>query len=97
MIIKTMSGLLAVVALVWAGLAGMDGRYELKEVHEPVHIQITQGMNSYAYTALKKEIREIRDQIRTTSDNDWRRQLQNDLQDALDRLCMQFPSDRECQ
>jgi hypothetical protein len=94
-IVGLMAGILGLFGTVWGSVTVLDGRYEQKIVHTPVHMQITQGMNSYAYTALKKEIREIRTQLLNAT-GAWKQQLEYDLIDALDRLCLQFPNDREC-
>jgi hypothetical protein len=98
-LIKTVVIMFGLVASVWAGVVTLDNRYEVQEVHDPVHAEITASMDSYAYTALKREIREIREAIWNIKEPvDLRRiqQLEWDLQDAIDRLCISFPNDREC-
>lgn len=48
------------------------------------------------YTILKREIRELRKEIRTERSEVAKRFLQEDLQDAIDKLCRIVPEDREC-
>jgi len=98
-IIATITGLFVLIGGVWGSVQIADTRYEMQIVHKPEHVLITQSLDSYAYTALKTEIREIRNEIwkLNGSDANRRRQLDLDLQDAIDRLCRQFPMDRECQ
>ena len=85
----------ASVGVIWGGLIAMDNRYEVKETHEVEHVVITTGLDNFSYTVLKKEIREIRDSL-YNAPPDRKQQLELDLQDAIDRLCRQFPDDREC-
>ena len=94
--VLTIAALFGVVATVWGSVTTLDYRYEQRIVHAPLHMQIQEGMNSYAQTALKDTIRDIRNDMRNTNDPAWLQQLRDDLEDAIDRLCTQFPEDREC-
>jgi len=96
--IATIAGIFALIGTVWGSVTVFDDRYEMKEVHAPVHVSIQAEFSSMSYTALKAEIRAIRDAIwkLNGSDADRKRQLELDLKDAVDRLCLTFPTDREC-
>ena len=96
--LKLLAAGFALVATVWGGVQVADSRYEMQEVHEPVHVSIQSEFSSMSYTALKKEIREIRELLwrLNGTDPERKRQLEYDLQDAIDRLCIAFPEDREC-
>jgi hypothetical protein len=94
--LKTIALGLALIATVYGGTQAMDARYEVKQVHEPEHAIIVAGMDNFSYTILKREIREIRELIYTEGNEARLVQLQLELQDAIDRLCKQFPEDREC-
>lgn len=90
------SALAGLFALTWGGSAALDRKYETKEAHGVVHETLQSGIDSMAHSSLKREIREIRDALFSTNDAERKRQLELDLKDAIDRLCMKFPQDREC-
>ena len=49
------------------------------------------------YRLLKQEIREIRRELKSLHESDpVRKYLEEDLQQAIDDLCMIAPEDREC-
>lgn len=97
-IIATVAGAFALIGTVWGSVTIADARYELKEVHEPEHVLIQASFDQMSYTAMKGEIREIRELLFRLNGSDQARkqQLEWDLQDAIDRLCKSFPEDREC-
>ena len=77
--------------ITWGGSFGaiqwLDDRYAPMAAVEDVQ-----------WTALKKEIRELRQDIEAAKDNaELKARLEQDLQDTIDRLCKAFPDDRECQ
>lgn len=93
---KSVVGVGAAIATIWGGMVTLDSRYEIKESHTVEHRVIQTGMDNFSYTILKKEIREIREEIQHAVDVAHLERLQMDLEDAIDRLCLQFPQDREC-
>lgn len=97
-LVKSITSVAAAVAVMWAGVTTLDTRYEMKQVHQKDHIIINTGMDNFSYTILKREIREIREMMVEFAENpEVYARLALDLQDAVDRLCNQFPEDRECQ
>lgn len=49
------------------------------------------------YRLLKQEIRDIRRELKSEDDPRVREYLEDDLQDAIDELCLIAPEDRECE
>lgn len=94
--LKAVGLLIASVGSIYGGVMGLDMRYEQKEVHEPEHVLISTGMETFAYSIMKKEIREIRELLYRETDPARKAYLILELNDAIDRLCIQFPKDREC-
>lgn len=84
------------IALIWGGMVTLDARYERQDVHDLEHGIIQTGMETFSITILKKEIREIRTLLRTVTDPHYRAQLEDDLEDIINRLCQVAPTDREC-
>lgn len=78
----SVTGLLATVGGVYESVAWFDGRYAPRAQVEDMF-----------WENLKRGIRDIRRDIRLDPDNP---NLQEDLEDYLDKLCHNFPDDREC-
>jgi hypothetical protein len=95
-IIATIVGIFGLIATVWGSVTVLDARYEQKIVHESEHAVIQSSFDNFSYTILKREIREIREEILHADDPQHTAELRLALQDAIDRLCRQFPHDREC-
>ena len=93
---KAVAILFGLFASVWGGVTIMDARYEQQAVHGVEHEVIQASFDNFSYTILKEAIREIREEINQAIDPGRIAQLRLDLQDAIDRLCRQFPEDREC-
>lgn len=55
------------------------------------------AVEDLAWSALKREIRDIRERISQAQSEAVRQSLQADLEDTIDRLCKNYPEDRECQ
>ncbi len=49
-----------------------------------------------AWSSLKGDIRDIRGQIAAAENEQLKALLELDLQDTIDRLCKNYPDDREC-
>lgn len=45
---------------------------------------------------IKQEIRELRRELRDAVDEDYRRAIERDIEEAIDDLCTIKPDDREC-
>jgi deoxyribodipyrimidine photolyase len=45
---------------------------------------------------IKQELRELRAELRQTQDEDYRRALEEAIEEAIDDLCYIDPADREC-
>ena len=87
--------LFALVASVWAGTDMLDKRHVTRIEYETQGAQLME----MGYTALKKEIRELREaniHADQSGHTEWADALANDLKDAVDRLCRDWPQDREC-
>lgn len=95
-LLKSVTATAAAVGVVWGGVTVLDARYEMKEVHEPEHEAIQTSFDGMTVSSIKREIREIREQLRNATDPDYRAYLQAELADAIDRLCRISPADREC-
>ena len=54
------------------------------------------AVEDLAWSALKREIRELRLQISEAQNPSLKARLEADLQDTIDRLCKSYPQDREC-
>lgn len=87
---------IGIFGAVWGSVEVADSRYELQAVHEIEHTVIQTSMDTLSYTALKREIREIRTLISQEQNPQRIVNLKLDLSDAIDRLCREFPADREC-
>ena len=53
--------------------------------------------NDLNHTFIKREIREIRKDIREETDPDIIEYLEEDLEELIDNLCRIAPDDRECE
>jgi hypothetical protein len=53
------------------------------------------AVEDLAYSQLKKDIRELRDRIEAAQGQE-KRNLEADLAELIDRLCRNYPEDREC-
>ncbi len=68
-----------------AAFAGMETRY------------VTAGAFQKSYVLqLKREIRELRRELRSETDPERRADLEDDIAALIDVLCLEVPADREC-
>ena len=73
----------------WVG--GIQVRDYLDERYAPMQV-----VDDLAWTTMKGEIRRLRQLIEDAESATVREQLEEDLQDTIDRFCKNYPEDREC-
>lgn len=57
----------------------------------------TSDFDDLNFTILKREIRDIKREIREEHDPEIREYLKEDLDELIDKLCRLEPDDRECE
>ena len=77
-----MIGLVGLLSSSFATVWFLDARYAPMAAFEDVQ-----------WSALKSEIRQLRDKLEQNPDD---KDTVEELQDVIDRLCRAFPDDREC-
>ena len=77
--------LISIFGSAYGSIWFLDGRYAPLAAVEDL-----------AYSAIKKDIRELRDRIEVAQGQE-KRNLEADLAELIDRLCRSYAGDRECQ
>lgn len=95
-IAKSGMWLAGAVAILFGSVTTMDARYEMTAVHGPQHTILAGTLSDLSWNAYKQTIRDIRKELVNEANFARRQRLELELQDAIDRLCLSFPDDREC-
>lgn len=94
-VLAACAALVTLTGGIWGGTQILDQRLVTRVEFEAQAATI----DELAYTIMKAEIRELREALREArarGDDEWASGLEADLEDALDRLCLRYPQDREC-
>ena len=85
-ILVTLTALVGLFGFSFGAVQALDTRYAPMSEFEDLH-----------WSALRREIREIREQLRTESRRDIYEELERDLEDLLAVFCKRYPDDRYCE
>ena len=83
--LATITALLTVFGGAYGSVWFLDGRYAPLSAVEDL-----------AWSTLKDDIRDLRERIRQAQNPELKRNLEEDLEELLDRFCRSYADDREC-
>ena len=49
------------------------------------------------YRLIKQELRELRRELASEEDPEWKERIEADIEEVIDDLCLIAPTDRECE